>query len=81
MAKAVAPLMEVYYDVMNATPLFTRYSIRKLTSNYNFSTEKAKNELGYKPMGARKSFADMVQWIAEYENAGAKSLKKAKAAE
>lgn len=81
MAKAVAPLMEVYYDIMNATPLFTRYSIRKLTSNCNFSIEKAKNELGYKPMGARKSFADMVEWIAEYENAGAKNLKKSKAAE
>lgn len=67
MANAVAPIMEVYYNAMKKTPLFTRYSIRKLTSNCNFSIEKAKSELGYAPMGARQSFSDMIDWIVAYE--------------
>lgn len=67
MAKAVAPLMEIYYKAAKKTPLFTRYSIRKLISNCNFSCDKAKNELGYAPMGARQSFTDMVEWIREFE--------------
>ena len=49
------------------TPLFTRYSIRKLISNCNFSIEKAQTELGYHPMSVEQSVADMVQWIRENE--------------
>lgn len=66
-AKAVAPLAEVYYKAAKKTPLFTRYSIRKLVSNCNFSIEKAKNELGYSPMSVQQSVNDMVQWIRENE--------------
>ena len=72
LANAFAPLMEVYYNAAKKTPLFTRYSIRKLTSNCNFSCEKAKEELGYAPMGAKQSFTDMVAWIKEYEGTGKK---------
>ena len=72
LANAFAPLMEVYYNAAKKTPLFTRYSIRKLTSNCNFSCDKAKEELGYAPMGAKQSFTDMVAWIKEYEGTGKK---------
>ena len=72
LANAFAPLMEVYYNAAKKTPLFTRYSIRKLTSNCNFSCEKAKKELGYAPMGAKQSFTDMIDWIKEYEGTGKK---------
>ena len=72
LANAFAPLMEVYYNAAKKTPLFTRYSIRKLTSNCNFSCDKAKKELGYAPMGAKQSFTDMVAWIKEYEGTGKK---------
>jgi dihydroflavonol-4-reductase len=58
-----APLCEVYYKISKATPLFTRYSVRKLVSNCNFSIEKAKKELGYSPMSVEKSLTDMVEWI------------------
>ncbi len=68
-AKAVAPLAETYYKAAKKTPLFTRYSIRKLVSNCNFSIEKAKTELGYNPMSVEKSVADMVKWIKENEPA------------
>lgn len=66
-ANAVAPLAEVYYKLAKQTPLFTRYSIRKLCSNCNFSYEKAKAELGYAPRPIRDSFRDMVLWILENE--------------
>lgn len=68
LAQAAAPLMEVYYKAAHKTPLFTRYSLRKLNSNCNFSIEKAERELDYHPMSARESFHDMVDWIAEHEN-------------
>lgn len=68
LAQAAAPLMEVYYKAAHKTPLFTRYSLRKLTSNCNFSIEKAQKELDYHPMSARESFYDMVDWIAENEH-------------
>lgn len=62
-----APICEVYYKLSKQTPLFTRYSIRKLVSNCNFSIEKAKKELGYSPMSVEQSLKDMVQWIRENE--------------
>ena len=65
--KPVAPLMEKYYAITKTTPLFTRYSIRKLMSNCNFSIEKARKELGYDPMSVQQSVDDMVAWIKEYE--------------
>ncbi len=66
-ADLAAPIMEVYYKVTDTTPLFTRYSIRKLVSNCNFSNEKAKAELGYEPMSVEQSIKDMADWIKDYE--------------
>ncbi len=63
LAKAVAPPMERYYRITQTTPLFTRYAIRKLRANSNFDCAKAKAELGYTPMSAAQSAADMVDWI------------------
>lgn len=62
-----APVMEVYYKAAKATPLFTRYTIRKLISNCNFSIEKARTELDYNPMTPKQSIEDMVKWIKENE--------------
>ena len=58
-----APIMEVYYNLSKTTPLFTRYSVRKLKANCNFSYEKAQKELGYNPMSVEQSLTDMVAWI------------------
>lgn len=66
--KFAAPIMEVYYKATKTTPLLTRYSVRKLVSNCNFSIEKAKKELGYNPMSVEQSLKDMVAWIRENEN-------------
>ncbi|MCL2508703.1 MAG: NAD-dependent epimerase/dehydratase family protein [Oscillospiraceae bacterium] len=66
-AKAAAPLAEVYYRVADQKPLFTRYSIRKLTQNGHFSYAKAERELDYHPRSAKESLNDMVDWILENE--------------
>lgn len=66
-ADLAAPIMEVYYKVTDTTPLFTRYSIRKLVSNCNFSNEKARTELGYEPMSVAQSIKDMADWIKDFE--------------
>lgn len=65
--RAIAPLMEFYYKAAKKTPLLTRYSVRKLISNCNFSYEKAARDLGYRPLKVEDSIADMVKWIQEYE--------------
>jgi len=65
MADSVAPIAEMYYKAAKKTPIFTRYSIRKLVSNCNFSYEKAQKELGYSPISAKESLNDMVDWIRE----------------
>lgn len=68
MVNVASPLMELYYKLSGSTPLVTRYSIRKLCSNCNFCTEKARRELGYEPMSVRQSFYDMVDWINENDS-------------
>ena len=67
LGKVAAPLAEVYYALTKQTPMYTRYALKKLLSNCNFSIEKARTELGYNPMGAKQSLSDMVDWIKEYE--------------
>lgn len=63
----VAPLAEVYYKVSGQTPIFTRYAVRKLCSNCNFSYAKAQRELGYNPRTLKESLADTIKWISETE--------------
>ena len=60
-----APLMEVYYKLAKKPPVFTRYAVRKLCSNCNFSYEKAAKELGYNPRPLDESLRDTVKWIKE----------------
>lgn len=62
-----APLMEVYYKAADETPLFTRYAIRKLCSNCNFSFEKAQRELGYNPRPLKESLEDTINWLKTEE--------------
>ena len=60
---AVAPAMELYYKAADETPLFTRYAIRKLCSNCNFSYAKAARELGYAPRPLEESLKDTIEWL------------------
>ena len=62
-AKLVAPLFEVYYNFKKQTPIFTKYSLYTLSSNANFSNEKAKEKLGFKNRNIKDTIKDTVKWI------------------
>lgn len=62
-AKIVAPFYEMYYNVKGKTPLFTKYSLYTLSSNSNFSNEKAKRDLGFVNRNITDTVKDMVMWI------------------
>jgi dihydroflavonol-4-reductase len=67
LAEGGAPFMEQYYKLFEKTPLFTRYSLRKLKENGLFSCEKAMRDLGYTPRSPKESLRDMIRWIEEQE--------------
>ena len=62
-AKIVVPFYEMYYNVKGKTPLFTKYSLYTLSSNSNFSNEKAKRDLGFVTRDITDTVRDMVMWI------------------
>ena len=62
-----APIMESYYKAAKKPAIFTRYAVRKLCSNCNFSYEKAARELGYAPRPLEESLAETIAWIRETE--------------
>jgi len=53
---------EFYYKIARQKPLFTHYSIVVLNSNYHFSNEKAKKELGFSVRNIRTSIADAIDF-------------------
>ncbi len=67
LAKLTAPLSEIYYSILKQPPLYTRYSLFTLTSNSNFSNEKAKKELDYKNKDLKETIKDTVEWLKEHE--------------
>jgi len=65
LAKASAPLAEIYYRLLRQKPLFTRYSLFTLASNSNFSHALASRDIGYTPRKAEESLIDMAHWLIE----------------
>ena len=76
-----APIMERYYKAMNKPAIFTRYAVRKLCSNCNFSYEHAQKDLGYNPRPLEVSLKETLAWIAETEAAAAEKAAAKAAAE
>ena len=64
-AKFTAPLSEIYYKILKQPPLYTKYSLYTLTSNANFSNEKAKKELNFKNRDMKDTIYDTVKWLKE----------------
>lgn len=62
-AKIFAPFFEIYYNLKKQTPLFTKYSLYTLSSNANFSNEKAKKELNFKNRDMIDTIKDTIKWI------------------
>lgn len=65
LAKATAPLSELYYKIKNQPPLYTKYSLYTLESNANFSHAKATKELDYHPRPLKSTIGDTVEWLRE----------------
>lgn len=64
-AKLTAPISELYYRILKQPPLYTGYSLYTLTSNSNFSNEKAKKELKFKTRGLSETLKSTVSWLRE----------------
>lgn len=59
---AMSYFAEVYYKIVKTKPLFTHYSIIVLDSNYHFSNEKAKRELGFETRDIKESIKDTMEF-------------------
>lgn len=62
-AKMTAPMAESYYKLKKQSPLYTAYSMYTLTSNANFSHEKAEKELGYHVRPLEETVNDTVLFL------------------
>ena len=65
LVKLVAPICELYYKIKKQTPLFTKYSLYTITSNSNFSNNKAKKMLGYKNRSITETITDTIKWLEQ----------------
>lgn len=63
LAKWTAPLVEWWGRVRGKAPLYTPYSLYTLSSNSNFSHEKADRELGYKTRPMMETLNDTVAFL------------------
>ena len=75
---AMSYFAELYYKILKQKPLFTHYSIVVLNSNYSFSNDKARNELGFETRNIRDSIKDTIQFSIEnyLEKKGSKYKRK-----
>lgn len=62
-AKTFAYASELWDKMFKRRPLYTRYSLYTITSNCNFSNDKAKEELGVTFRPAKDSICDAVGWF------------------
>lgn len=58
-----AGLSNLYYRLRKKKPIFSKYSLYTLNVNHNFSNEKAKEELDFKPRDIVESVNDSVDWF------------------
>jgi len=63
MAKASLPLCSLYYKIKKRLPLFSSYSLYTLNTNANFSSDKARLQLGYVTRPFQETLADTIEWL------------------
>ncbi len=66
-AKFSTNFTPLFYKITRRIPKFTKYSLETLHSNSDISSQKAKQELGYKPREMLATIADTVQWWLKKE--------------
>jgi len=59
-AKAIAPLAELYYWISHKTPLVTIYSLRKLSECNTYSCTKAEADLNYRTRPLQNTLKDTI---------------------
>ena len=62
LAMFFANFTPLYYRMTRTKPRFTRYSLVTVMGNSVISSERARNELGYKPRALHESLVDTVHW-------------------
>jgi dihydroflavonol-4-reductase len=70
LAKLAVPLLEVYYKVKKRPPVFTKFALYNLTRNNEYSSEKARRELGYTTRPFEETIADTLAWLKSEGLAG-----------
>ncbi|MBQ5968963.1 MAG: NAD-dependent epimerase/dehydratase family protein [Clostridia bacterium] len=60
--KPFVPLISKAMDLAHLPPMLNKFSLSKLEENCNFSNDKAKRELGFKPRPAFETVRDTVLW-------------------
>lgn len=58
-------LSEVFYKIVKEKPLFTSYAVYTTGTNCNFSSDKAKNKLGYTIRNIEETISDTINWYKE----------------
>lgn len=71
LAYLTAPFSALYHLIRNETPAYTAYTLKVLTRNAQFSSAKARRELGYRP----RDIAETMRDAAEYCKRCAKGKK------
>ena len=61
--KLMAPFIELHARIHHKTPLFTGFSMDCLMQNSNYSSQKAKEELGYKTISIEETMIDTIKWL------------------
>lgn len=67
LVKAALPFCELYYRLRNRPPVLTHVALYNLIRNNNYSSEKARRELGYTVRSFQETIADTLRWM---KNAG-----------
>lgn len=66
MAKAFAPIFELYAKIRHIRPLYTKSSLHTLATNDVFSHDKAEQELNFKPRDIYLTIKDTVNWLKSH---------------
>lgn len=62
-ARCLLPVLTLISKIKQRRPLVTRYALYTLTSNANFSSEKARRELDYTTRPFRETVRDTLEWL------------------
>lgn len=65
LARGAEPFLRFWAERQGQRPLYTKYSLDTLCSPVRFSSQKARNELGYVTRKLQATMRDTVEWLLE----------------